>query len=140
MDGSVSTSGPLKNPREFHHKRRAGRVVVSPFAESTPIHVGTDDVHFIRARRPDLRAVHLLSRTGTDGLRVERAKGFVRLRRGIVIGRGPPRDAPQSEPPTDVLISPLAITAAGGGSAPGAWAGLGDGGSTVNCIRSVAQP
>jgi len=90
--------GTAENTRQLHDQRRTGPIVIRGLAEALPVHVGADDVHFVRVRAADLRAIHLFARSRRRRLRlrVERTKHGIRLRVEIgVDGRGP-RHAAQS--------------------------------------------
>ena len=97
IERSVSTSGELKNARDLHHERRAGAVVVRSRAEAVAVHVRADDVHLLRMRRADLRAVDLFARPRRVPLRVDATERRVGLEIGIRVDAGPRRDIPSRD-------------------------------------------
>src|SRR6185437_2658251 len=56
--------GAAEHARELHHERRTGAVVVRRLTPADAVHVAADDVHLVRMRGADLRAVHLLPLAG----------------------------------------------------------------------------
>jgi len=89
-------AGTTEDAGQLHDQRRTRTIVIRGLAETAPIHVRADDVHFVGARAADFRAIHLFARTGSRRLRVEGAKRGIGLGDGIVIGGRRPRHAAQS--------------------------------------------
>ena len=75
-----------QDPGHLHDQRRPRAVVVRGLAETASVHMGADDVHFLRMRRADLGAVDLLARPRRRNLRIERAERRIGLRGGVVVG------------------------------------------------------
>src|SRR6202030_3380592 len=73
---------------QFHDQCRSRAVIVGRLSPSVAIHMGTDDVHFIRVRCSDLRAIDLFAPTWLSGLGIQRTPLRIRLQRGIDIDAG----------------------------------------------------
>ena len=89
---SVCDVRHAEDARQLHHQRRARSVVVRGLAPAVSVHVRADDVHLVGPGGPDLGAVDLLARSRCGRLAIELAQLFIRLRVGIVVDAGPPRD------------------------------------------------
>ena len=82
-----------EHARQLHNECGTRAIVVGRLAPPVPIHVSADDIHLVRVRRADLRAVDFLSLAVGRRLRVERAQLRVLLREGVRVHAGVGADA-----------------------------------------------
>ena len=55
--------GTAEHARQFHNQRCPRTIIISRLAKATPVHVGTNDIHFAWTRGADLCAIHLFAQT-----------------------------------------------------------------------------
>src|SRR4029077_7151901 len=113
--------GTAHHPRQLHHDRRAGAVVVRGFAPADAVHVPGDDVHLLRVGGADLGAEDVLARTGLrrGRLGVQLAQLRIGLGLNAVVDRLARLAAADAAAALPLRRIGLPAAAAGGAALPG---------------------